>query len=519
MDIAKGIAEKVTQMVMNYSEIEMKVREATNDEPWGPTGVLLQELARETNGYEGYADVMCMLWRRMLHDNKKQWRRVYKSLVVLSYLLKHGSDMVVESAHEHFYDIKSLLHFKCLDETGKDHGVNVRQKVKDIVDLLDDAEKLRSARDVASKNANKIIGFSKELADNHIDKWRTSGDDYTSDYNNTSGSYRDYRDNADYGDDDKYDNVYHRDSNNNNSNNNNNNNNNDNKYYDESNSRKDVRNDEADDIDDEDFDPRKDESGRNNNNNKRNNINNNKSNNNNNKSSNNNNTSKLKNKNINNDIKIKLEIKVPNAPTGTEADTGFGEFSEFTPDANNNITNNSLLTFDINNSNDRSPPTNNNSNEICDILGINDLDPLNHGGSSNNNIIVNNNIINTTTPPCINNNNNNMLTNLTYNSNSSNFVALQQQQAFLTQRPMLQQSYLPQQQMLITQQQQQRLQQQQQYHRQLSYPFAHQLSPTSPTFNPIGHYQPAIFSSQPIRNQIIGSPSAMSTNYNDKSLI
>lgn len=63
---------------MNYSDVEVKVREATNDDPWGPSGSLMQELAYQTKRYEGYADVMCMLWRRMLQDNKNNWRRVYK---------------------------------------------------------------------------------------------------------------------------------------------------------------------------------------------------------------------------------------------------------------------------------------------------------------------------------------------------------------------------------------------------------------------------------------------------------
>jgi hypothetical protein len=29
-----------TNVVMNYTEIEAKVREATNDDSWGPTGIL-----------------------------------------------------------------------------------------------------------------------------------------------------------------------------------------------------------------------------------------------------------------------------------------------------------------------------------------------------------------------------------------------------------------------------------------------------------------------------------------------
>lgn len=67
-----------TNVVMNYSEIEGKVREATNDEPWGPTGQLMQELAHSTFTYEHFPEVMSMLWKRMLQDNKTNWRRTYK---------------------------------------------------------------------------------------------------------------------------------------------------------------------------------------------------------------------------------------------------------------------------------------------------------------------------------------------------------------------------------------------------------------------------------------------------------
>lgn len=63
---------------MNYTEIEGKVREATNEEAWGPTGQLMQELALATFTYEHFPEVMSMLWRRMLQDNKYRWRRTYK---------------------------------------------------------------------------------------------------------------------------------------------------------------------------------------------------------------------------------------------------------------------------------------------------------------------------------------------------------------------------------------------------------------------------------------------------------
>lgn len=67
-----------TNVVMNYTEVEGKVREATSDEAWGPTGQQMQELALATFTYEHFPEVMSMLWRRMLHDNRAHWRRTYK---------------------------------------------------------------------------------------------------------------------------------------------------------------------------------------------------------------------------------------------------------------------------------------------------------------------------------------------------------------------------------------------------------------------------------------------------------
>ena len=37
----KGITNKVKQYALNLSEIELKVEEATNNEPWGPHGTAM----------------------------------------------------------------------------------------------------------------------------------------------------------------------------------------------------------------------------------------------------------------------------------------------------------------------------------------------------------------------------------------------------------------------------------------------------------------------------------------------
>ncbi|NWS19150.1 EPN4 protein, partial [Pachyramphus minor] len=151
-----------TNVVMNYSEIESKVREATNDDPWGPSGQLMGEIAKATFMYEQFPELMNMLWTRMLKDNKKNWRRVYKSLLLLAYLIRNGSERVVTSAREHIYDLRSLENYHFVDENGKDQGINIRQKVKEMVEFVQDDDRLREERKKAKKNKDKYIGVASD---------------------------------------------------------------------------------------------------------------------------------------------------------------------------------------------------------------------------------------------------------------------------------------------------------------------------------------------------------------------
>lgn len=176
----RELADKVTNVVMNYTEIEGKVREATNDDPWGPTGPLMQELAHATFTYEHFPEVMSMLWKRMLTDNKSNWRRTYKSLLLLNYLVRNGSERVVTSSREHIFDLRSLENYTFTDDNGKDQGINVRHKVREIIDFIQDDEKLREERKKAKKNKDKYIGMSSEAmgmrfnTSGYNDNWRAN---------------------------------------------------------------------------------------------------------------------------------------------------------------------------------------------------------------------------------------------------------------------------------------------------------------------------------------------------------
>ncbi|XP_017797010.1 PREDICTED: clathrin interactor 1 isoform X2 [Habropoda laboriosa] len=158
----RELMDKATNVVMNYTETEAKVREATNDDAWGPTGAMMQELAQATFTYEQFPEVMSMLWKRMLQENKRNWRRTYKSLLLLNYLVRNGSERVVTSSREHIYDLRSLENYTCIDEFGKDQGINIRHKVRELIDFIQDDDKLREERKKAKKNKDKYVGLSSE---------------------------------------------------------------------------------------------------------------------------------------------------------------------------------------------------------------------------------------------------------------------------------------------------------------------------------------------------------------------
>ena len=89
-------------------------------------------------------------------------RVVYKTLNLLEYLLRHGSERVIEDARDHMRDLKRLQKFEYVDPEGKDCGINVREKARIIVELLNSNEQLTAERDKARANKNKYSGTSSE---------------------------------------------------------------------------------------------------------------------------------------------------------------------------------------------------------------------------------------------------------------------------------------------------------------------------------------------------------------------
>lgn len=111
-----------------------------------------------------------------------------KSTLLLSYLVKNGSERVVTSAREHIYDLRSLENYSFIDENGKDQGVNVRHKVRDLIDFIQDDDRLRDERKKAKKNKDKYIGMSSDAMGGSGSRHTSGFDDFRYRDGNTDSS-------------------------------------------------------------------------------------------------------------------------------------------------------------------------------------------------------------------------------------------------------------------------------------------------------------------------------------------
>ncbi|KAI1884598.1 hypothetical protein AGOR_G00228030 [Albula goreensis] len=191
------IRRQMKNMVNNYSEAEKKVREATSNDPWGPSSSLMSEIADLTYNVVAFSEIMSMIWKR-LNDHGKNWRHVYKALTLLDYLIKTGSERVALQCKENIFAIQTLKDFQYIDRDGKDQGINVREKSKQLVVLLKDDDRLKGERSQALKTKERMAQVATSVgSNNQINFGRGSSQpnlssSYSEDYGKSEGSPASY---------------------------------------------------------------------------------------------------------------------------------------------------------------------------------------------------------------------------------------------------------------------------------------------------------------------------------------
>ena len=101
---------------------------------------------------------MKAVWASLNHSGKN-WRVVFKGLALLEHLIKHGTERVVDDSRDHIHQIRTLNDFSHFVE-GVDKGSGVREKSKQLVEMLNDNSLIREERQKA-RNLREKMGGSR----------------------------------------------------------------------------------------------------------------------------------------------------------------------------------------------------------------------------------------------------------------------------------------------------------------------------------------------------------------------
>lgn len=99
-----------------------------------------------------------MIYKRFTEKSAEEWRQIYKALQLMEFLVKNGSERVIDDARSHLSLLKMLRQFHYIDQNGKDQGINVRNRSKELTDLLSDVDRIRQERKKARATKNKYTG-------------------------------------------------------------------------------------------------------------------------------------------------------------------------------------------------------------------------------------------------------------------------------------------------------------------------------------------------------------------------
>lgn len=166
---------------MQYEPIEVKVREATNNDAWGVSTSAMSDIARSTHHHDEYALLFKMVWKRL--TDTEHVMHVQKALILTDFLLRNGAERFINDAKRRARDISALQKYKQYDANNRDVGGDVRAKAKNVYELLTNDAKLAeerakatSIRDVKlSGIGNDGYGPGDTDRDTHKDRF-TDGD-------------------------------------------------------------------------------------------------------------------------------------------------------------------------------------------------------------------------------------------------------------------------------------------------------------------------------------------------------
>jgi len=155
VDKVLNLAEDTFNQVKPKSDVEARVYEVLSHKNWGSSSTVLNQVARDTYDYDKFPIVTGIMWEALETQRPSAWRVVFKGLTLLEHLIKNGSERCVDDARNHSHTLRALHRFNYYEGT-IDRGVGVREKSKQLVEILGDDERIREERQKARKMREKF---------------------------------------------------------------------------------------------------------------------------------------------------------------------------------------------------------------------------------------------------------------------------------------------------------------------------------------------------------------------------
>mmetsp|Transcript_42295 Transcript_42295/g.88117 ORF Transcript_42295/g.88117 Transcript_42295/m.88117 type:complete len:651 (+) Transcript_42295:77-2029(+) len=160
IDKIQNLAEDAFNQAKPKTDVEARVYEVLSHKNWGASGSLMNEIARDTYDMERFQVVSALMWDGMENQRPAAWKVVFKSLNLLEHLVKNGAERCVDDARNHGHVLRALGQFNYYEGT-IDRGLGVREKSKQVLEMLTDDDRVREERQKARKLREKFGNFNK----------------------------------------------------------------------------------------------------------------------------------------------------------------------------------------------------------------------------------------------------------------------------------------------------------------------------------------------------------------------
>ena len=139
------------------NDVEARIYEALSHKNWGSSSTLMNEIAIDSFDYEKFHMIHQMIWNALDNPRPAAWRVVFKALTLLEHLVKNGAERCVDECRNHSHSLRGLFSFNYYEGT-IDRGQGVREKAKQLAELVGDDERVREERVKAKQLREKFGG-------------------------------------------------------------------------------------------------------------------------------------------------------------------------------------------------------------------------------------------------------------------------------------------------------------------------------------------------------------------------